>query len=226
MTTFIGGMIIGLFSYISLAGQTEIGIYTGLNASNVHLDGLSGTLVPDTKNIYSGLIGARVNIPLDSKLKLVTGAEYTRKGFDVSAGTNFNLFDIDIPLGVRVETRINTLEVPLHISYNFGNENYEGYVLAGPNVTRATTGTIRTFATTILDFGLTTTDIDFSGDRFNQTTLGGTLGVGGTAKYGNGKFFGEVAYKRDFTDFLTERTINTRLRHQGYNLKLGYLMSF
>lgn len=225
MTKLLGGLILGLFSMISLTGQTEIGVYTGLHSGNVQLDGLNGSLAPDTKGIKTALIGATVNFPLDDKLSLSSGFEYGQKGFDLEEMTDFDLLGLNVPIGVKAETRLNTIEIPLHLKYNFGNDKYGAYLLAGLNVTRASSGTIKTFASSFIDFGLTNTEIDFSSDRFNRTTYGGSIGAGASAKYGSGRFFGEITYKKDFTNYLYEQTINASLANKGYTMKIGYLIA-
>ena len=225
LSKLLSTMIIGFFSLLTVGAQTDIGFYTGITSGNVELDGINGAIVPDIQNIQSALIGAKINYTLDQKFSISSGLQYAQKGFDMHESTDIDILGLDVPIGAKVKTRVNTIEIPVHLRYSMGNSKYKGYVLAGPHVSYATSGSLRTYASTFLDFGLTDRDIDFSSERFNRTTFGGSLGIGGEASYGKGKFFGEISYQKDFSDFMYEQTINASLAHKGTAFKIGYMIT-
>ena len=217
-------IVLGLFSIQSTA-QIKVGAFTGLSHTNANIEGLSASILPETHGRSFIPVGLVVDYQLDKRFTVSSGLTYSTKGFGISESTNVNLLGISLPVGVKANTRVNALEVPLHLKYTIGNEKLKLYGIAGPRINMNMDGEIRTFASTIVDIPLTTTDIDFGNRNFNRMTVGGDLGLGVESAYGSGYFFAEALYQKDFGRTILEETIQSGITLDGVSMRLGYKMA-
>jgi hypothetical protein len=217
-------IVLGLFSIHSFA-QVKVGVFTGIHKTNAKIEGLSASVLPQTHGKIYLPIGVVADYRLDKKFVLSSGLTYASKGFEISESTNIDLLGINLPVGVKANTTIHAIEIPLHIKYVLGNEKFSAYAMAGPRVNMNIDGEIRTFASTIVDIPLTRTDIDFGNRNFNRMTLGGDLGLGIESQYGSGAFFGEMLYQKDFGKSIHEETIQSGIKLDGVSLRLGFKMT-
>ena len=218
-------IVLGLFSIHSFA-QVKVGVFTGIHKTNANIEGLSASILPQTHGKTYLPVGVVADYRLDDKFILSSGLTYASKGFEISESTNIDLLGINLPVGVKANTTVHAIEVPLHIKYGIGNDKFSAYAMAGPRINMNTGGEIRTFASTIVDIPLTTTNIDFGNRNFNRMTLGGDLGLGIESQYGSsGAFFGEVLFQKDFGKTIHEETIQSGIKLDGVSLRLGYKMT-
>lgn len=217
-------IVLGLFSVTSDA-QVKVGVFTGLSHTGANIEGLSASILPETHGKTYMPLGVVADYKLDRNFTLSSGLTFVTKGFEVAESTNIDLLGINLPVGVKANTRVHALELPLHMKYTVGNDRLMIYGMAGPRVNMNLDGEIRTFASTIVDIPLTTTNIDFGDRNFNRMTIGGDFGLGVEGAYGSGSFFGEVLYQKDFGRAILEETIQSGIKLDGVSMRFGYKMA-
>ena len=217
-------IVLGLISIQSNA-QIKVGVYTGINHTHANIEGLSASILPEISGRTNVPVGVVLDYRLDRNFTISSGLNYATKGFGISESTNVDLLGINLPVGVKANTSVHAIEMPLHIKYTLGNDKMMVYGMAGPRLNMNMDGEIRTFASTIVDIPLTTTDIDFGNRNFNRMTLGGDFGLGLEGAYGSGSFFAEALYHKDFGHSIHEETIQSGIKLDGVSMRLGYKMA-
>jgi len=223
---FVLGFLILMISTQSQA-QIYVGVHAGIHNAKSNIQGINSSLLPELGSVPSLTGGISVEVPLDRYLSVSTGVDYKQRGFDLHIGTDFDVAGINIPVGVRATSRLNYIDVPLHLKYSVGNSKYKGFIKAGPSLSYGLNGSIRSFASTIIDIPLTNTDIDFADEAFSRTNVQGDIAIGGELQYGLGKLTAELGYSKGFGRFLSENSfIDADLKYSGVTMKLGYAIAF
>ncbi len=208
---------------LHLQAQVHLGISTGYHSAGTQVSsGISESVLPKFNTIGNASIGLTAEVGLDDKLSVVTGAHLKQKGFMTQAGTDFDLLGLNIPVGVKVENRLNYVELPLHLKYSYGNAKYKAFVAAGPSLSIGRSGSIKAFATSFIDIELTDQEINFSDELYNRTNVNGDLSLGGEMAYGLGKLQASISYGRSFGKFLSDNTLNADLTHSGMTYSIAY----
>ena len=217
---------IALFLLMTVVSQAQVsfGFKAGRNSSNVAIQGTGNIINPKTISSYN--IGAVAEIPLMNGFAFQPELTFKQKGFKVKEGLDVNVLNIPLPLGVEAHTEIKYVEVPLLGKYKFGRENIGGYILAGPYVGMARKATLKTKANVIIDFNITSTDIDLSNDNYNRMEAGAMGGVGFWAKAGNGQFFADARYQHGLTDLFNDPRVDIQMSNTGFGMNIGYMMAF
>ena len=210
-----------------LQAQTSAYLVSGVHSSGVTASGLSTDIV-DLRSINRFTGGIMIDQTLDKYLSISTGVIYKQKGFQIAESFGFDVANIPIPLGVKVATEINTINVPLMLKYKLqGLDGITPYIAAGPGLNYATSGSIKTKATAIIDFTLTNTPLNLASDDFNRIGIDANVAAGLTFPYGSGSFLAEVTYSRAMTDFTSDDSIvDAGLRTKGISLTVGYGVRF
>ena len=218
--------VIALCFISFLSGQNELGIRIGGSFNDTRVEGITPSLTPDTKIKQGFTAGLYYNIQLLNGFSFSPGLNYTQKGFIVDEGFDVDILGMDIPLGLKVDTRIDYLEIPLLFRYNIpkGIANY--YFEAGPTAGYALDGVARTKARTIIDINVNTTNLDLSQDLYNRLELSGQIGAGVEVEAGSGKIFTNVRYQRGFSDMLDNPRIDIQMRNSSLNFGVGYVFRF
>jgi len=220
---FVYTAVLFLSSIVISHAQIHLGLTTGYhNAGTKVSSGISDAILPEFKNIATPTIGLTAEIGLDDRLSVVSGLHLKQKGFNTYAGTDFDLLGLNIPVGVRVENRLNYIEVPLHLKYSYGNTKYKAFLAAGPSVSIGRNGSIQAFASSFIDIELADRAIDFSDAMYKRTNVNGDITLGGEMAYGIGKLQAGLSYGRSFGQFLTDNILNADLTHKGVTFSIGY----
>jgi opacity protein-like surface antigen len=220
-TTFIA-----MFMMTLLSGQHEIGIRVGGSFNDTRVDGIIPELTPDTRFREGFTAGLYYNIPLMNGFSFAPGINYTQKGFVVDEGFDVDLLGMNIPLGVKVDTRLDFVEVPLLFRYNMPKGLANFYLEGGPTVGYALEGVARTKARTIIDINVNTTHLDLSKDLYNRLELSGQVGAGVEVQAGSGMLFTNVRYQRGFSDMIDNPTIDISMKNSSFNFGVGYVFRF
>jgi hypothetical protein len=201
--------------------QISIGGRFGVSANNVVAPSLNNTLSFNPTYNYSA--GVVAEIALGNWLAVQPELNYTTKGFGMKLGNNFKIFDIDLPLGVKAETKFHYLEMPLLLKAKFGNELIHGYVAAGPTLGYALAGQLVGSTTVLIDVKLYDAPINLNQTGFNRFEMGGAIGAGVGVETGKGQLFLDARYTRGLTQSYEIPVIGTKVMNQGYGLSIGYL---
>ena len=210
-----------------LQAQTSVHLISGIHSSGVTASGLSTDIV-DLRaiNRYTG--GVIVDHTLDRYLSISSGVKYSQRGFQMAESFGFDIANIPIPLGVKVATEVNTINVPLMLKYKIqGLDGITPYIAAGPGISYATSGRVSTKASTIIDFTISNTELNLASDDYNRLGIDALAAAGISFLYGKGSFLTEVTYNRAMTDFTSDDFIvDAGLRTKGISLTVGYGIRF
>lgn len=211
------GLLIAQPSY----AQVQVGIRGGGNWSFVSKPAFLGSLTP-TLHPSAGPTGAIfLDIPLSASFSFRPEVAYVQKGFVVKEGLDLNLGGFNLPLGARVAYQSQHLEIPLLLKMNLSDGPVQPYIIAGPSVSYALDGRIRTRATAL--FSTKPYDVDLNyGSTLNRWDIGAVGGLGLAMNAGAGKFFIEGRYTHGFTRQAQVPVVNVNVRNRGIAASIGY----
>lgn len=215
--------------YLTGQAQVSLGVKTGVNFADTRVKGITSSLLPDLKTYPGWTAGITAEIPMIGSLSFNPELNFVQKGFvaDAAFATNFfGVSDIDLPVGVSLKTRMDQVEVPLLLKYNFNNDKgFNTYVFAGPSLGYMFNDEIRPVASLVFDFNLP--KIDVPGNLLNKWDVGGVIGAGAQIKIANhGKLFGDVRLHHGFTNVLKNPIIDVDINNRGFQLSAGYAYIF
>jgi len=207
--------------------QFSLGIKGGANYNSIQLDGISAEYRPDISYIASGFGGLTAGYQFNPNFKLQSEVNFTERGFGAGVNTELELYQIHIPIGASIESRMRYLEVPLFFDYTFGNEKIQGFIGAGPYFAYALNGNLRTRVSLIVDVNVSNTELDLGRQMFDRTEFGASLhsGVVFPVNTWSG-FVADVRYNHAFTQIADDAFLDIGLRNKGISLGLGYVVHF
>lgn len=221
----ISTMTLIVLSMYAANGQWNAGIRVGTHLSNTTATGIIDDVLPmDWK--AGPEIGASIEKFITPQLSVVSGLQYSSKGFTINEGFDFSLLGINIPVEVSANTKLNYIETPLALKYNITDGRTRPYVLGGISPSYATGGKIQPVATFILDFNLPEVNIDFSDNNFARWNVAAMIGAGVEHSVATGKIFADITYKHGMTDVVTNTIVDLGVKNKGLSLGIGYAHSF
>ena len=134
--------------------QVSLGLKGGINFANIAIPEIAIINIPDAQANKSFTFGAVAEIGIANGFAIQTELNYTKKGFIINEGIPLEIANIPLPVGVKVTTDLNYMELPILAKYNFGNEKVGGYLTAGPTMSYASSGRFRTAANFIIDLNV------------------------------------------------------------------------
>ncbi|MFK8007295.1 MAG: porin family protein [Saprospiraceae bacterium] len=204
--------------------QVSLGLKAGVNFSNVTIPEIGIINIPEAQANKSFTVGAVAEFGIANGFAIQTEANYTKKGFIINEGIPLELANIPLPIGVKVTTDLNYIEVPVLAKYNFGNDKVGGYVTAGPTMSYATGGRFRTAANFIIDFNVIDQKFDFDNLNISKFDIGASIGAGGTVNLGATKLFVDARYTHGFNKLDNIPVIDLDFRNKNFALTTGFLI--
>lgn len=228
MTISLSLIIALLTSLTTLTNaQWSIGAKGGANFSHVQMVGLDLGLRPDINWLIGGQAGMITEYKFNNTFSVLSELNYTEKGFITAAEYDLAIQDIDIPVGVKAETRLRYLDIPLMAKYRvYDGSKVSAYVTAGGYFGYGINGNLKTKARLILDFNLSNTSLNLANKNFDRTEFGGVIGGGIEIPAGNGKFILDARYSHAYNPLIDDFLVDLRLRNRGFSLGLGYTYTF
>ena len=205
-----------------LEAQTEFGVRAGTSIGNVSTPDLIDLVVPDFQYLPGIEFGLVAETPIGKHLFLQSELNYRERGFRINEQTDLNLFNLDFPLGVRVDTRIRYLELPVMLKYKFGNGPVKGYVGAGPELGYALNGRVKTRANFLIDWDLTNTHINLDAIGYERFDVGLIASAGFEVKTNGGTFFTDARFHQGFNDSFSLPVVRTNIKNHGFGFGVGY----
>jgi hypothetical protein len=202
--------------------QTEVGIRAGGSLNNVSTPDIIDLVTPEFKYLPGFEFGIVTETRLNNQLYLTGELNYRDRGFRVNENTDLNLFNLDVPVGVRVDTRIRYLEMPVMLKYKFGAGPIKGYIAAGPEIGYALNGRIKTRANFLIDLDLTNTPVNLDAIGYERFDIGAVAGAGFEIKTQNGTFFTDLRFHQGFNDSFSLPVVRTNIRNHGFGFGAGY----
>ena len=209
--------------------QTNITAFGSVGRTNVEVSGMGilDIVDPFIKPITQYTAGIQYERELNPNLAFVSGAQYTSRGFGMRENFNVDLFGIDLPLGATIETRLNYLEVPVMLKYEFGDQGVTPYVKAGASAAYALDGKITPKVNAIITWKLPAININLENDMYNRFDVSGVVAAGmklPVSETGSVQF--EVNYRHSLNDMFLDKITDIKIKSHGFSAGLGYTMRF
>ncbi|MBK8405628.1 MAG: PorT family protein [Saprospiraceae bacterium] len=210
----------------SLFAQFQMGVEVGPSVSNMTIKG-TGSLINDPDPFLGIRAGLSASFsPMDA-FSIKSGLYYHKTGFIASQSLDFEIFDVDIPANLKAITQLHFIELPVLAQYNFGKGVIKGYLEAGPQMSLAVDGDIRTRASLLVDFNLGTYDINMRNSNFRQFEWGGVIGAGIKWKLNESMRMSlGTQYLHGFTDLTNEPILDIRTSRNALSAQLGLQYQF
>ena len=220
-------LVVLMFAISGMAtAQFYTGIRVGANINTITTPTIIDLVAPDLEYLPGVSLGVVGEYAFENNFSLVSEINFNEKGFRIRENTDINLFRIDVPVGVRVDTRLRYLDVPIMAKYSFGNGGVKAYVAAGPQIGYALNGRIKTRANFLVDFNLTNTPINLSALNYQRFDVAGVVAAGVDIPAGNGKIFIDARYSHGLSDSFRLPVINLDIKNHGFGIGVGYKMAF
>lgn len=158
---------------------------------------------------------------------MVTGAQYTSRGFGAREQLDINVLGLDLPLGASMETRLHYLEVPLMLQYNFREGGVTPYLKAGASAAYALDGKITPKIDALVTWNLPSIPINLENDLYNRFDVSAIAGAGVRIPVGESSYFQvEGAYRHSMNDMLMDQITDIRIKSHGWSAGIGYTVRF
>ena len=216
-----GVVALGLMVAQSSFAQVQVGIRGGANVGFASkpdfLSGMTPTFHPTV-----GPTGALfLDIPFSDRVSFRPEVAYVQKGVAIKEGLDLNLGGFNLPIGATIAYQSQTIEIPLLFKVNLTDGAVQPYIIAGPAVSYAIDGRIRTRATALFTSQPYDIDVNYGG-MMSRWDVGAVGGLGFAFDAGVGKLFIEGRYTQGFTRQIQVPVVNLNVRNQGVAVSLGY----
>ncbi|MDH3649850.1 MAG: PorT family protein, partial [Saprospiraceae bacterium] len=201
------------------------GLRVGAGLGNVSTPVIIDLIAPDFQYIPGIELGVIGEYRVNDRIAIMGEVNFREKGFRMSENMEVGLFGIDVPLGVRVDTRLRYLDMPIQFKYNLGRGPVQAYVSAGPQLGYAMNGRVKTKANFLIDWNLTNTPINLDAINYRRFEAGATMGAGVEFANGPGKIFADVRYYQGFTDSFRLPIAQLDIKNHGFGFGVGYKIS-
>ena len=218
-------VVLALVYVYSISAQGTLGIRMGGSYNDTRVSGINPQFIPQTRYFEGFTAGVFYDIPLLNGFEFSPGINYTEKGFVVKERLEVDLLDMNLPFGIKLETKINYLEAPLLFRYNITKGISQFFFELGPTVGYAIYGEARTKATAIIDFNIVTLPINLNNPIYRRVELSAQVGMGTSIKAGNGKVYADIRYQRGFSDMLANTILDITMKNSSVNFGLGYVFN-
>lgn len=226
-STFIFTGLLAILSVNIGLSQFLLGLKGGANLNSIQLDGLAEQFKPDLSYIASGFGGIIAGYQFNPHFKLQSEINFTERGFGAGVETEVAIYQIKVPIGAGIESRIRYLDVPLLFDYMFGNDKIQGFIGAGPYFAYALNGNLRTRLNLVVDVNLSNTELDLNKEMFDRTEFGAVLHSGIIIPVNSrAGFVADVRYNHAFTKIADDTFLDIQMRNKGISLGVGYIVHF
>lgn len=209
-----------LISQTSFA-QVQVGIRGGANWGFASKPEYLGSLTPDFHSTAGPTGAIFLDIPLSDRVSFRPEFAYIQKGVAIKQKLDLNLGGFNLPLGATVAYQSQNLEIPLLFKFNLSEGAVQPYLIAGPAVSYALDGRIRTRASALFTTQPFDMDVNYGG-MLSRWDVGAVGGLGLSMDAGAGKFFIEGRYTHGFTRQIQVPVVNVNVRNRGVAFSLGY----
>ena len=209
-----------LISQTSFA-QVQVGIRGGANWGFASKPEYLGSLTPSFHSTAGPTGAIFLDIPLSDRVSFRPEFAYVQKGVAIKQKLDLNLGGFNLPLGATVAYQSQNLEIPLLFKFNLSEGAVQPYLIAGPAVSYALDGRIRTRASALFTTQPFDVDVNYGG-MLSRWDVGAVGGLGLSMDAGAGKFFIEGRYTHGFTRQIQVPVVNVNVRNRGVAFSLGY----
>ena len=218
-----------LFLCYTANAQTSITAFGSVGVSNVEVSGLGllDLVDPFIKPITQYTAGIQYEKSFNPNFSVVSGAQFTSRGFGMKEDINVDLFGLDLPVGASIETRLSYIEVPVTLKYAFGEGGVQPYIKAGASTAYAVDGKIQPKVNAIITWKLPAININLQNDMYNRLDVSGVVGAGVDLPVGEtGAIKFEANYRHSLNDMFLDKITDIKIKSHGLSASLGYTMRF
>lgn len=216
-----GVLAFGLFAAKTSFAQVQVGIRGGANWGFASKPDFLGSITPNLHPTAGPTGAIFLDIPLSDRISFRPEIAYVRKGVAVKEGFDINLGGFKLPLGATIAYQSQNIEIPLLAKVNLTDGPVQPYLIAGPAVSYALDGRIRTRASALVTTQPFDVDVNY-GNMVSRWDVGAVGGLGLSMDAGVGKFFVEGRYTHGFTRQIQVPVVNVNVRNRGVAVSLGY----
>jgi hypothetical protein len=213
--------LFGLFATQTSFAQVQVGIRGGANWGFASKPEYLGSLTPAFHPSVGPTGAIFLDIPFSDRVSFRPEVSYVQKGIAIKEGFDLNLGGFTLPLGATIAYQSQHIEVPLLFKFNLTDGAVQPYFIAGPAVSYAFDGRIRTRASALVTTRPFDVDINYGG-MLSRWDVGAVGGLGLSMDAGIGKFFIEGRYTQGFTRQVQVPVVNVNVRNRGVAVSLGY----
>jgi hypothetical protein len=213
--------LFGLFAAQSAFAQVQVGIRGGANFGFASKPEYMGSLTPDFHSSIGPTGALFLDIPLSDRVSFRPEVSYIQKGVAIKQGFDINLGGFALPIGASIAYQSQQIEVPLLFKFNLSDGPVQPYFIAGPAVSYAFDGRIRTRASALVTTRPFDVDVNYGG-MLTPWDVSAVGGLGLAMDAGAGKFFVEGRYTHGFTRQVQVPVVNVNVRNRGVAVSLGY----
>ncbi len=213
--------LVGLLASQKSFAQVQIGIRGGANVGFASKPDYLGSLTPAFHPSVGPTGAIFLDIPLSDRVSFRPEVSYIQKGVAIKEGVDLNLGGFTLPLGATIAYQSQHIEIPLLFKFNLTDGPVQPYLIAGPAVSYAFDGRIRTRASALFTTQPFDVDVNYGG-MLSRWDVGAVGGLGLSMDAGSGKFFIEGRYTQGFTRQVQVPVVNVNVRNRGVALSLGY----
>ncbi|SOD88614.1 porin family protein [Spirosoma fluviale] len=213
--------LFGLFAAQSTFAQVQVGIRGGANFGFASKPEYLGSLTPDFHSSIGPTGALFLDIPLSDRVSFRPEVSYVRKGVAIKEGFDINLGGFSLPIGASIAYQSQQIEVPLLFKFNLSDGPVQPYFIAGPAVSYAFDGRIRTRGSALFTTRPFDVDVNYGG-MLTPWDVSAVGGLGLAMDAGAGKLFIEGRYTHGFTRQVQVPVVNVNVRNRGVAVSLGY----
>lgn len=209
--------------------QSRIGVYGQAGRSDIEINGLGilDLIDPYIQPITQYSAGISYERELNQHLSFVTGAQYTSRGFGARESFDIRVLGLDLPVGASIETRLQYVEVPVQLKYEFAADGITPYIKAGASTAYAIDGKIQPKIDAIISWNLPAININLENDLYNRLDVSALVGAGVQIPTNDiGAVSVEVNYRHSLNDMFLDPFTDIRIKSHGWNVGVGYTMRF
>lgn len=220
---FMFTMLMSLLGLASLSAQTNVGVVAQSTFSTISTPFNLGELsIYKSLPAFSG--GVVVEQEFGNHFAIESGAFYIPKGFMLRHNLEQPIFGVNLPLGVRLDAKMNYIQVPLLFKGKFGNDKVKAILKAGPRLSYATHGRLQARANLIVEFNVL--DVPIPLGSVNRWDAGAIFGTGVEFNTAAGIIGLEASYDLGLTDLASVSIIDVPFRTQAWNIGASYKIPF
>ena len=236
MTTNLSFRILGaaaIMLFLALhheaTAQSNLSAIASVGSTNIELTGAGILDVADPyiRPVTQYTAGMQYERNLSNHFALITGAQYSSRGFAVKEDFDLNILGLDVPIGASLETRLNYLEAPLMLKYNFTEGGVTPYVKAGASAAYALNGKLTPKVNALINWTLPSININLDNEIYNRLDVSAVAGAGVHIPTNeSGAFQLEVNYRHSLNNMLQDNIANLGIKSHGFAVGIGYTITF
>lgn len=215
--------------YQLVLAQSSVNVYGSIGPTNIEVNGLGilDVVDPYIKPITQYTAGLQYEKYFSRNLALVTGGQYSSRGFGAREQFNVNVLGLDLPVGASLETRLHYVEVPLMLKYNLTERGVVPYIKAGATGGYAISGKITPKIHALIDWNLPSINVNLDNNLYNRFDLSAVAGAGLSIPTNEfGAITMEATYRHSLNDMLLDNITDVRIKTHGFSFGIGYSVSF